>query len=775
MGNIHEKNFLFEAIDSKTIFSHFSEFSGSEKFQLVLVMLLFFTILIVLLHKVVFLCIRSIYRKENRKELLKKLFRGFAITILLLGWLVYWVGFCEGGTADSILAIAIRSFISSLEQFVFHSDLLEVSKVCHDSSWFMTLYTLTYFSAILISSIVIIDCIKDRAAFLIKHLLWSIFKCREIHVFFGVNNKSLILAKSLWNEYNKTQEGITSVHKNRIVIVSFPNEYEETHSHTSLSKIFKLKSLNQEKVQIIRDVNGMVLNASSDIFDDAGEKVMSPYVLEYNGLEKLISIIKNARKVSLYFLSDNDNKNIRAGINIERSHVLQKKEVDIYCKARNSYENYVLIDNSRNAMFHLVDDSSLAIRSLMTMRNQSGIPIAHPINYVSINNSIGVVESKFTCLIVGFGQTGQDAMKFLYEYGSFVDGEGNKSPFYCRVVDKNMDQYLGYVASEIPALQIEDDTSVPIPITKKEIELKTCDVHSLQFWKDLEKIDIRTGKSFIEEINCVVVAIGTDEENISLATQLYEFAIRHNAVGNKSRECLKIFVRAYDIEEGERVSMVEKYYNKDNDVIRVFGKISEIYSYDNIVRNELKEKSKEYFKSYNSVIGDNADWDERHNKLREGSMTIRNEVRIKETQDASNVLHQYTKIQLLGLSPLSIRNLPVDYPFISNEELERICNGNFGTMSEEDKDIKQWYARLQNVSRCEHLRWNAAMYMLGFVRKGTNKDFRLRQHKCLVAWDETDKNGSVLLTDAVKKYDYKVVETTILLYQKENASNNNHE
>lgn len=39
-----------------------------------------------------------------------------------------------------------------------------------------------------------------------------------------------------------------------------------------------------------------------------------------------------------------------------------------------------------------------------------------PVDYVDIDKEKGVVTSTFKALVVGFGTTGQDALRFLYEF-----------------------------------------------------------------------------------------------------------------------------------------------------------------------------------------------------------------------------------------------------------------------------------------------------------------------------------------------------------------------
>ena len=738
-------SFLFELFDKFHLVPRYN-LSCCERFQYVFAVGLLAFALFTFIFRFIPFIARALANKEKRSFFFNKAFISWAWATLLGGWFVYMVGFCDGGTAHSPSANILRSFLSSLEQFFFHSDLLEVSPDCHDSPWFMRAYTFSYFSAVIISSVIVVNCLRNRFIFFFRRLYWSVVHCHTVNVFFEINNKSICLAKSIYAK-----------ERGRIVFVQFPKESEEHHGHNSLSKIFGLNTFDKQQMHAIKGLKSIVMNASSELFDEdmTDDCNVSPYALESNGLDRLVKPLKRAHSIRLFFLSENENENVRAGINMAHSHVLAGKDVEIYCKARRSYENYTLVDNSTNALFHLVDDSSYAVNSLKVMDwERTGTPIAHPINYVKVNSALGVVESAYNCMIIGFGQTGQDAMRFLYEFGSFIDKAGCKSPFHCKVVDKDMNSYLGYVASEIPAMQIGDGSVADAdkPIRAREIELKECDVHSDVFWEEMEQ------DNFINKLNCIVVALGSDEDNISLATKLYEFALRHDAIGNKERNCLKIFVRGYNSDEEARLKKVESFYRKENDVIRIFGEISDIYTYDVIIKNKIQEQAKEFFKSYNSALGYTEDWDVRHNKLRTGTIDEKVEIRIKEKQDRYNALHQFTKLQLLGITSAAMLNrcLPTTYPFITDEQLDKNmrCYDGATFPCNEDEELQLWYTRLENVSKCEHLRWNASMYMLGFVYVDEKKkDFRKRQHKYLIDWNRLDSG--------IRMYDYKVVETTL--------------
>ena len=73
---------------------------------------------------------------------------------------------------------------------------------------------------------------------------------------------------------------------------------------------------------------------------------------------------------------------------------------------------------------------------------------------------------------------------------------------------------------------------------------------------------------------------------------------------------------------------------------------------------------------------------------------------------------------------------------------------------------------MQNLAMCEHLHWNAAHEMLGYVNNETGHscDERTKQHNCLKSWQELDKESDAVdYIDDYKIFDYGVVETSFKL------------
>ena len=160
---------------------------------------------------------------------------------------------------------------------------------------------------------------------------------------------------------------------------------------------------------------------------------------------------RNKGKVEYFFLSDEEKENLQA---VTVLQTIQKKEIDhkyssfyCYCHARKSQNNTSMLNNGKLAfMVHIIDTSNLAIQNLKREKDY------HPINFVEKDLNTGTVKSIFTGMVIGFGETGRDACRFLYEFSSFTkDNQGNPSAKKIHIIDKDIDELKAEFLTEAPA------------------------------------------------------------------------------------------------------------------------------------------------------------------------------------------------------------------------------------------------------------------------------------------------------------------------------------
>lgn len=651
-----------------------------------------------------------------------------AFLIWVCGVILYMVGFNEHGSAASNVALLLRSSLSSMEMFVSHSDLIEVNEKFHGNPTYMALFALTHFCAVAISAIFILRLFGFRLVSWVKVMKayicsWLPLNC-NYYVMFGVNSNTLMLANRI---HKKRKE-----EKQRIIFINMP---EKGHSHAatrfSFSHFFHSDSNGIDKYLEDIEMMGALLFNSSRSFDnpilkhsiDDVFKVFQALDFSWIVRMPLQNLLRNSAtrknkkfngsKVEFFFLSDEEKDNLIAVTVLQK---IQKKQIDYknfsfncYCHARKSQNNAAMLNEGALAFkVHIIDTSNLAVLDLKRDNRY------HPVNFVEKDTNTGTVKSAFTGMVIGFGETGRDAFRFLYEFSSFTkDNQGNPSAKKIHIIDKDLDELKAEFLTEAPALR-----------NKSEIDWwNGQSTHSAAFWDKL--------KTIIQDLNYIVISIKDDEEAVGIATSIFEYAYRYRDNFNR----FKIFVRL-------RNSMREDFLRNHKEFFETiipFGSVMDAFSYDTINKDVLEKAAKRFKYRYDILYGAKFDTIENGNEeeyaneawlkrrkvyLEETDAVMRKESEIKiwyqEEQDRSNVWHIYTKIALVN-EDVTPASLLLD----SNKQL------------------------LQNLSDCEHLRWNAKMELLGFepatsedIKKEEEKSkdkqrdpwrsLKLRRHECIV-------------------------------------------
>lgn len=651
-----------------------------------------------------------------------------AFFIWMCGVVLYMVGFNEHGSAASNIALLLRSCLSSMEMFVSHSDLIEVKEDLHGNPTYMALFALTHFCAVAISAIFILRLFGFRLFSWVKilkayMLSWLRTDC-NYYVMFGVNSNTVALAKSI--SKNKSNE------HHYIIFINMP---QKGHSHAatrfSFSHFFHSDSNGIDKyLEDIEEMGALLFNSSrsfdNPILKHSIDDVFKVFqALDFSWIVRmpLQNLLRNSAtrknkkfngsKVEFFFLSDEEKDNLIAVTVLQK---IQKKQIDYknfsfncYCHARKSQNNAAMLNEGALAFkVHIIDTSNLAVHNLKREKDY------HPINFVEKDTNKGTVKSAFTGMVIGFGETGRDAFRFLYEFSSFTkDNQGNPSAKKIHIIDKDIDELKAEFLTEAPALR-----------NKSEIDWWNAQsTHSAVFWDKL--------KSIIQDLNYIVISIKDDEEAVGIATSIFEYAYRYRDNFNR----FKIFVRL-------RNSMREDFLRNHKEFFETiipFGSVMDAFSYDTINKDVLEKAAKRFKYRYDILYEakfdaiENGNEDEYANEawlkrrkvyLEEADAVKRKESEIKiwyqEEQDRSNVWHIYTKIALVN-EDITPESLQLD----SNKQL------------------------LQNLSDCEHLRWNAKMELLGFepatsedIKKEEEKSkdkqrdpwrsLKLRRHECIV-------------------------------------------
>lgn len=719
------------------------------------------------------------YRRQRNIVLLAKAM----FWIWSLGWVIYFVAIGIAHQPHVGAEVLLRSAVASLDLFWMDID-TNVLDALDSHDVLKGMLVCASFAAVVCLATLIMSLVLSRLmAYLHLKNITINSERNHLYVFFGLGDASKILAKNILREDSKSL----------VVFVenSLAGEAEQDEDKTDGWKNIVSLLTHRRKTFIDADENDRraLAIASCDICGlETGEKEGMKETAEKEdtdvlgniGLEILKQLLAKLKatqegQLHLFFLSENRDNNVRAAAIIAKDNTISNQtfQTVIYCHARRNGVNRIIEDSGiqgiqkrKNMTVKILDSSHLAIESL---KRKEG---SHPVNFVKVStleeNNPGTVSSSLECLVVGFGETGQEAVKFLYEFGAFVSstssaGHSERSSFHCYVTDKNMDNLEGRFIAETPAVKCK--RSSDRDIADVPIKLYPFDFNTDSFYTEV------LGK-IVQTINYVVVAIGDDETNMTAAVEILRYVRRYR----KNLDDFCIYVRAYEKGTFKHLEDIKDHYNlrlsKDGktpiEKIVLFGGNEDIYTYELVVRDQYEIDGQEYYEAYRSLQidpdNDDGSWMERRYKtLRPNEKSTKwermSKIRRKESQDRSNAIHAKTKITLLektvgtenardfalrALKKREGRQSTISYPFLNYSES----------------------ILMLNLAMCEHLRWNAAHEMMGYVNNeaGHACDELRKKHNCLKPWEELDKESDAAdYAVDYKLFDFGVVETSFKL------------
>lgn len=445
-----------------------------------------------------------------------------------------------------------------------------------------------------------------------------------------------------------------------------------------LSTLIK-KVKNREDDKLIKKAEKRIMKGKE--LKNKMKKKLLECLYEYLGFNEFIKEVQNAKnynhKCHFFFLDEDARANIDAADNLrEMLEIVHPNhpETIIYCLARdnafssllerednndnggNAHKNVDNGDNAHNIIIKLLDLSVMAAQSLFMD------PDNHPINFVDCDTETATVKSRFDALILGFGRSGRDIVRYLYEFGAFLDynkindGKVVRSPFQCTIMDKNIDLIMPRYLAKIPAVKAvsysdnennQQSTKTSDAGNNKLLRFVKAALNSNEF---VSLVDEKLSKKE-NFANFVVINLGSDSANMGALTYLVDQVMR-NCEGDLGK--LRIFVRSYDPSFEDMVRDRANHYKEllgGKSVVKIFGQRSELLSYDMVVDDQISSRAHEFHDIYTQKRQSNhqnssdslekldyncSKWRLQNRKLRQ------------KTQDIHNVIHIDTKLRLIG-------------------------------------------------------------------------------------------------------------------------------
>lgn len=670
-----------------------------------------------------------------------------SVVIWLFGTLIYILGFYKPSLPW--LAVIPRAVISSFKMFTLGHDLARVHSDLQVNAWYMSIFAVVHFAAAFVTFVFIFKMIgfKLKSSWNIIKCTWNPFlKDKTVHLFWGVNNASCLLAQDIYKESQKLSK------EDVIIMIDIDEDSnDDSKKKATLNRITNTITITEGEMQIFEDIHALVDHCydgpASLTFLEENKNSKKINIFKTLHLKRIGKIVERAGKVNCYFLSNDETQNILGALNVSNDWRIKEKSSERACAyiharrdANNEvFDHYSQYDSESERMkFYLLDSAYLSVAPL-----KSDVRTL-PVNSVRVDPKTGFVKSPFTALLVGFGATGQEAFKFLYEYSAFIGPDLKKTPFKCYAIDENMDRIEGLVRMKMPAIK-ED-----------ELSLIKAKVDSKEFWNKIDTI--------IQDLNYVVITMNNDSLGLSLAVNLFKYALIHRA---KDLPMLKILVRCYEnsnvLRMKEVVTNLNKSIDGQNVELQIFGEACKIYACHTIMSYVTLRDAKEFNSVYeNSKVSADEQWIENFGQDKVNAFMKKKgvsryhaiyDINRRIAQNVSNVLHGRTKLLLMGLgeSDLSDR-FKLFYGYVNSRE-------NLTTKykcGDEDAQL------LRNMAMVEHERWIAAHKLMGYSY-ASETDYVKKYHECMCLFDELDEE--------IQSYDCNVVDTTIRIEYKKRLKN----
>lgn len=640
-----------------------------------------------------------LYRITGKNRDSDKLFGAF-LGIALLGIIYHMFLFCcvtchAFPQFNSWISRLLFSTQYSLEMFIantiiFKSEVISTMKL---NPLLFYIYVPIYGMAVLTSGFAIFHFLSRR----LHNWFW--LTCNKqapqsrAHIFIGINSASKILAEDIYKTIKDNSEDI--------IFIDLP-DHKDNPQGISIWDII---------ARFFKD-------------SDEAENLNKHTILKAGkNLAKLVPWLKNPNNV-IYILSDDQNTNISILESLWEHNSSFKCKIFCHAQKDGLFNRYDSLTDVEDRI-SFIDSSFLAVESLKKSEGENKLL---PVHYVDIaidpstETGLGYVESCFNCAVLGCGETGREAIKFLYEFGAFPDKNNNKAPFKCHIFDCDIETALGELPVDLETLSSTNSTS--------EFELHNCKAGTNAFRNQMLEL--------VSSLNYIIICLGNDELNLKIALDIAEYATIQN------RSTSKNFCIAFRQDHISKLNndTLQKANATYNNCLHAFGMSENIWK-KNVISNESMEKdARKFFDSYANLckeliskLGwDAPDWDQRDKDSRDSNYGKRCKARRQIAQDFSNCLHVTTKrILCKGADINADMILPLN-------EKSTHCTG-------QNKEL------LEHLAVCEHLRWEASHIMLGYRPTEGETDDTRKLHCHLKPYAKIDNE--------TQHFDWLVVKNSI--------------
>ena len=623
-----------------------------------------------------------------------KFLRTSAILILIAGTGLYCHGYSLEAALEGPVTIFIRSLLSSVEMFVSHSDLFEIEEAQREP-FFLEIFIFVYACAVITSISAILAVFGKRVHTIITLALSRRRKFR--HIFLGFDRNSIYLAKNITDG-------------SRIAFIEFPEEEEV--EEMSFGGILQNVLHGVVDKYGLNTANVTILKAKKKV----GELTPGKDMLSQMGLSALRPVTDE--NTCFYIFSDNADKNLEAVNTLITDEYFRTHTIHCSAHKQGLTRQYEL--SLFDTHVHFFYPSTIGVTSLREHGE------CHPVRVVDIakdedGKALGYVNDKsFNALITGFGEGGREMVKFIFEYASFIKADGDPLTVKCYVQDTNMPALSGSFKAAIPSLPHGES-----------IVYETVSCLSEDFWNKMQ--------ARLDTLKYVVFCTGSEELNLTAATEVLDYAIRNRKGG---LDDFVVLARVANVTA--RVHTICDFYNwrAGKPCLAIFGDRADVFSPDwtvsgnsvGIPTHSVNLAHQLHDAYYKGLGIDPPSWESRNEICRKAKSdhdfpTLMGQVRFL-SQYIASAYHAETESLLAKGNEDILCSIPFD-----QEE--------FMQLPESQRQL------IDNISAMAHLRWCHHLMLDGYSY-ADKTDEMAKTNRLLTDWKSLDEEDKHLFRMNVK-------------------------
>ena len=530
---------------------------------------------------------------------------------------------------------------------------------------------------------------------------------KKNHVFLGVGPYSKLMAQSILKEWEKADRK----NQGEIIFVEFPSA-ENHHAELSLGELVSNIFGRKKELSLEDELGSNRFVLLRGTLPHGGE---TGGLCKAIGLEKLSCWLENPM-TSLYILNQQDEDNYRLLKALSEDRSIEAK-IFFYTQEPDNF--YSLLANTRKRLRVL----NSHYMSFMQLKLEK--PQVLPVHYVDLardkdGQPLGYVEKGLKALIVGFGESGQEALRYLYEFGSFVGKDREKAPMSISIYDTNLLQAQGHFLHMAPGLK--DDPALNWCFAPAGTE---------SFWTEYDLL-LEQGLRYI------VVAVDKGPKNVALAIHLLQRAAQKGV--DLTRFIILTRIWDCDIQTENLLAYYNAAYCPDGvQVIQPYGRMEMIWKPDVISGRSLKQTAIQFSDTFLEALGEGETWDQRSRRLNApgGNLLSKHqELMRRQAMEIGRALYVST-----------LRSLSPDNVCAEAEDIPSSFNGTHFPRKGATYDV------LDYLAAGEHLHWMSSLLVNGYTDGPI--DELLKTHSGMVSYNA--------LSEQDRHIPWISVKTTLLL------------